>query len=68
MVTIRFDMSFTIYDRDDEKRRGSCERSFSFKDSAAVRRTFPVAGNRVRGSDAFVSRIANSEAWQVTIA
>lgn len=31
-----------------------------------MRRTFPAAGNRVGGSDAFVSRIANSEARQVT--
>lgn len=48
-----------------EKRRGPRQRSFSFKDSAAMRRTFPAAGNRVGGSDAFVSRIAN-RARQVT--
>ena len=38
----------------------SRQRASSFKDSTAVRRTFPAAGSRAGGSDASASRIANS--------
>lgn len=46
--------------RTEKKEKGCCQRSSSFKDSAAVRRTFPAAGSRAGGSDASASRIANS--------
>lgn len=42
--------------------KGPSRRWFSFKDSAAVRRTFPAAGSRSGGSDASASCIANAGA------
>lgn len=45
---------------------GIARGSFSFKDSVAVGRTFPAAGSRAGGSDAFASRITNGGARRVT--